>query len=126
VITKTASPSLVTPGGVVTYHITVKNRGVNDAGDVIVADKPSADAVVVSVEASAGKCGTSLPVICRLGTVKPGASVHITLRLQPTQQSRGFKNTAVVGTSTYDPALANNIAHATVAVVAPPPVAGFG
>ncbi|MGO9498350.1 MAG: hypothetical protein ACLQA5_16840 [Solirubrobacteraceae bacterium] len=125
-VTKTASPPVVMLGGVVTYDITVKNHGADDAADVVLGDAPSAGAAVVSVQTEIGKCKTTLPVTCYLGTLKPGQSVHVTVRLRPTRQSRGFTNRAVVGTDTYDPNLTNNVAHATVAVVAPPPPVGFG
>jgi uncharacterized repeat protein (TIGR01451 family) len=125
-VTKTASPPVVMLGGVVTYDITVKNHGADDAADVILGDAPSAGAAVVSVQTKTGKCMTTLPVICHLGTIRPGQSVHVAVRLRLTRESRGFENRAVVGTDTYDPVLTNNVAHATVAVVAPPPPVGLG
>jgi len=67
-----------------------------------------------------------VPVLCHLGTMKSGASVTITVRARLTKQSSRYKNVVAVGTETYDPALTNNVAHATVAVVAPPPPVGFG
>ncbi len=127
VVTKSASPPTVVLGGVVTYHITVKNLGPDDATRVVVNDKPtSSGAPVVSVQTSVGNCQARLPVICQLGTVKPGAKVNITLRLRPTKQAQAFTNRVAVGTATYDPTLTNSVAHATVSVVAPPPAVGFG
>ena len=58
--------------------------------------------------------------------MKAGAKVTITVRASATKQSSRYKNTVAVGTATYDPALTNNVAHATVAVVAPPPPVGLG
>ena len=127
VVTKSASPPTVVVGGVVTYHITVKNLGPDDATRVVVNDKPtSSGAQVVSVRTSVGRCQARLPVTCQLGTIKPGARVNITLRLRLTEQSKAFTNRVALGTATFDPSLTDSVAHATVAVVAPPPPIGFG
>ena len=128
VVTKSASPPSVVVGGVVTYHITVRNLGPDDATRVVVNDKPTSSGaqLVFSVQTSVGRCQTRLPLICHLGTLKPGARVNITLRLRLTEQTRAFTNRVAVGTATYDPTLANGVAHATVAVVAPPPPVGLG
>ncbi len=126
VVTKTASPSIVTVGGVITYRITVKNLGPDDATRVVLGDKPIGTAVVVSVHSDTGHCQALLPMICQLGTLTPGAMVSITLRLRPNKPSPGFTNRAVVGSATYDPTLANSVSDATVSVVGPPPPVGFG
>ena len=55
-VKKTASPPTVIVGGVVTYRITVRNHGPNDATRVVVDDKPAAGAVVLSAHSSAGRC----------------------------------------------------------------------
>ena len=128
-VKKTASPPTAVVGGVVTYRITVRNHGPNDATRVVVSDKPAAGAVVLSAHSSAGACAVShklVPVVCQLGTMKSGAKVTITVRVRVTRQSPRYKNTVAVGTATYDPTLTNNVAHATVAVVAPPPPVGLG
>jgi uncharacterized repeat protein (TIGR01451 family) len=128
-VTKTASPPTVVIGGVVTYRITVRNHGPNDATRVVLGDKPAAGSVLLSAQSSAGRCSVSqkiVPVVCQLGTMKSGAKVTITVRVRATVLSRRFKNIVGLGTATYDPTLTNNVAHATVAVVAPPPPVGFG
>ena len=128
-VKKTASPPTAVVGGVVTYRITVRNHGPNAATRVVVDEHPAAGAVVVSAHSSAGRCAVShklVPVLCQLGTVKSGAKVTITVRARVTRQSPRYKNTVAVGTATYDPTLTNNVAHATVAVVAPPPPIGLG
>ena len=128
-VKKTASPPTVIVGGVVTYRITVRNHGPNDATRVVLGDKPAAGAVVLSAHSSAGRCSVRhkvVPVVCQLGTLKSGAKVTITVRVRATKQSPRYKNIVAVGTATYDPTLTNNVAHATVAVVAPPPPVGLG
>jgi uncharacterized repeat protein (TIGR01451 family) len=128
-IKKTASPPTAAVGGVVAYRITVRNHGPNDATRVVVGDAPAAGAVVLSAGSSAGHCAVRhklVPVACQLGTMKSGAKVTITVRVRVTKQSPRYKNTVAVGTATYDPMLTNNVARATVAVVAPPPPAVTG
>jgi len=58
--------------------------------------------------------------------VKSGATVTITVRARMTKRSSRSKNVVAVGTATYDPTLTNNVAHATVATVAPPSPAVTG
>ena len=125
-VTKTASPSVVVTGDVITYRITVTNHGPNDAARVVVDDKPAAAAAVVSVQSSVGTCRVRLPVVCQLGTLEAGAKVTITVRVRAGEQTPSFTNRAVVGSASYDPLLSNNSAHATVKVVGPPPPVGFG
>jgi uncharacterized repeat protein (TIGR01451 family) len=125
-VKKTASPPVAVVGDLVTYHITVTNHGPNDATRVVLADKPGGAADVVSARTDVGTCRTGVPIICLLGTLKSGEEVHVTVQLRPDAQTDAFTNRAVVGTSTYDPTLANNVAHATVRVLAPPPAVGLG
>jgi uncharacterized repeat protein (TIGR01451 family) len=126
-VTKTASPSVVVSGDVITYRITVTNHGPNDSARVVLDDKPAAGAAaVVSVHSSAGACQVGLPVVCQLGTLKPGAKVTIMLSVRAGAPTHGFTNRAVVGTATFDPELSNNAAHATVKVLPPPPPVGLG
>ena len=128
-VKKTASAPTVVVGGVVTYRITVRNHGPNDATRVVVGDKPASGAVVLSAHGSAGRCRVRhklVSVLCQLGTVKSGATVTITVRARMTKRSSRSKNVVAVGTATYDPTLTNNVAHATVATVAPPSPAVTG
>lgn len=120
-VAKTASPSTVSVGGVVTYRITVTNHGPDDATRVVVGDQPLAGAVLLSVHTDLGRCGSQLPLRCQLGTLRPGARVHITVRIRATRPTRRLINQAVVGTATVDPNLANNVSRASVRVVSPPP-----
>jgi uncharacterized repeat protein (TIGR01451 family) len=123
-ITKTASPTVVTAGGVITYRITVTNHGPNDATSVVVGDKLSGSATLVSVHSDVGHCQAGPPAICHLGTLKPGKKVTITLQVRVSQQTGRLTNRVVVGTATYDPDLANNLSRATVRLVPAPAVTG--
>jgi uncharacterized repeat protein (TIGR01451 family) len=126
VVTKVASATVVTRGQVIGFRITVKNRGPNPAQRVVLADQPRAAATVVAVHTTAGSCHhRGRLTVCPLGTLKPGASVIITVRTRVEAHASGFVNRAVVGTSTLEETLANNVASAQVTVAGPPrPVVG--
>ena len=128
VVTKVASAPVVTRGQVLGFRITVKNRGPNPAQRVVLNDQPRTAATVVAVHTTAGSCHhRGRLTVCPLGTVKPGASVIITVRTRVETHATSFVNRAVVGTSTLEETLANNIASAQVSVVGPPrPVVGCG
>ena len=121
VITKHASPTFVSPGAVVTYRITVTNRGPDHAEQVEVGDQRLGSANLLSVHSSVGQCSRKPIPQCSLGTLNPGAKVHITVRMRVTPRSGSFSNRAVVGSATTDPKLADNAAHATVGIMRPPP-----
>ena len=120
VVTKVASAPVVTRGQVIGFRITVKNRGPNPAERVVVDDQPRAAATVVAVHTSAGSCHRSGRLtVCPLGTLKPGASVIIIVRTRVETHGTSFVNRAVVGTSTRERSLANNVDSAQVSVVGP-------
>jgi uncharacterized repeat protein (TIGR01451 family) len=120
VVTKVASAPVVTRGQVIGFRITVKNRGPNPAQSVVLDDQPRAAATVVAIHTTAGSCHQSGRLtVCPLGTLKPGASVIITVRTRVGTHGTRFVNRAVVGTSTLERTLANNIASAQISVVGP-------
>ncbi len=120
-VTKHASPATVTRGQIVTYRIAVTNHGPDDAARVVLNDQPLGSGVLVSVHTDVGSCHVSLPLVCQLGTLKPGAKAHITVRVRLGTRSSRFTNRSVVGTATYDPNLSNNVARTTITVLPPPP-----
>jgi uncharacterized repeat protein (TIGR01451 family) len=128
IVTKVASAPVVTRGQVIGFRITVKNRGPDTAQRVVLTDQPRAAATVVAVHTAAGSCHhRGRLTVCPLGTVKPGASVTITVRTRVETHATSFVNRAVVGTSTREQTLANNITSAQVTVAGPPrPVVGCG
>ena len=125
VVTKLASAPIVTRGQEVGFRITVKNRGPNPAERVVLADQPRAASTVVAAHTTGGSCHRSGRLtVCPLGTLKHGASVTITVRTRVDTHSTRFINRAVVGSSTLEQSLTNNVAHAEVSVVGPPPRLG--
>jgi hypothetical protein len=93
---------------------------------VVLADQPRGHATVVSVDNPAGACTTRLPIICRLGTIRAGDTVTITVRLAVDTTSSTLTNRAVAGTATSERTLTNNISQATIKVIAPAPTTGLG
>ena len=126
IVTKVASAPVVTRGQVIGFRITVKNRGPDTAQRVVLTDQPRAAATVVDVRTTVGGCHhRGRLTVCPLGTLKPGASVTITIRTRVQTHATSFVNRAVVGTSTLEQTLANNISSAQITVVGPPrPVVG--
>lgn len=114
-ITKTASTRTPRLGDVVTYRMVVENTGPVAATDVVVGEQPGAAAQLVSARTTQGTCGEELPLVCRLGTVEAGASATIVVRLQVTDVGR-LRNVAVVGSSSTEARLADNIGVAGVVV----------
>ncbi len=101
-VTKTTSSSVATPGGTVTYTITVTNAGPSDATNVVVTDDLPAGLSFVSATPSQGTCNASDPVSCNLGTIINGGSATITLSAQVTATSGTISNTASVTSTEGD------------------------
>ena len=93
---------------------------------MVLDDQPRAAATVVAVHTTAGSCHHSGRLtVCPLGTLKSGASVTITIRSRIETHATSFVNRAVVGTSTLEQTLADNISSAQITVAGPPrPVVG--
>jgi uncharacterized repeat protein (TIGR01451 family) len=120
IVTKVASAPVVTRGQVIGFRITVKNRGPSPAQRVVLNDQPRGPATVVAVHTTAGSCHQSGRLtICPLGTLKRGASVTIIVRSRVETHGTSFVNRAVVGTSTQEQSLANNVDSAQVTVAGP-------
>jgi Domain of unknown function DUF11 len=94
---------------------------------VAFADLPHGQATVASIHNPAGACRAGRPIICRLGTIDPGATITITIRLAVITTDSNLVNRAVVGSATPERTLANNSDQATVRVLrALPPPPGRG
>lgn len=126
-VTKQPSTSVASTGDLVTFRITVTNHGPDPAAHVILHDQLFGSATLVSIQTNAGSCSRSLPIVCQLGTMAPGARAHVTVRLRITSTASHFRDRAVVGTATDDPNLANNVDSATVRLTRPsaPPAPPF-
>jgi uncharacterized repeat protein (TIGR01451 family) len=100
-VTKRADRLKVEVGDVVTYTITVHNAGPGAAQGVVLAEKtPITNATIVSVSTSQGVCTTAhAPAACYLGTIEPGQTVTIIVRLSATKVGK-LPNSVTVNAST--------------------------
>ncbi|MGE0131124.1 MAG: DUF11 domain-containing protein [Blastocatellales bacterium] len=113
--TISAFPDLVTPGSIVTYQITVANKGPDAAESVVIVDDLPDEVTFISCSAKNGAvCGAA----GNLGTVtlsllNAGSSVNVTLKVRVKQQIGNTKlisNTVTANSTIKDPVLSNNSA----------------
>jgi LruC domain-containing protein/uncharacterized repeat protein (TIGR01451 family) len=117
VITKTATLTTVNADQNITYTLTVKNNGPNDALAVSVADVLSTSLTLTSATPSTGTTW-SAPT-WTIGTLANGATATLTIVARVSNTFSGnMVNTATVTSATGDPILANNTATVTTAVTA--------
>jgi hypothetical protein len=104
--------------------LTVRNAGTDAAERVVLADKPRADATIVSVRASSGQCRVTNVqgplIVCSLGNIAAGAHASVVVRMIPKTTQGEFVNVAAVGSATDDRTLVNNRARAVVRIAPPP------
>src|SRR5207249_521153 len=124
-ITKTDSPDPVTPGGTLTYTITVSNAGPNAAASVTMNDPLPPQTTFQSMPTPAGwscttpAAGSPGTVSCTTATLAIGATATFTLAVQVSPAALDgstIANTATVSSTTFDTNLLNNTATATTTV----------
>jgi len=107
-IVKSANRRSVLGSGLITYTLSVRNLGPGTATDVQVVDTPSLKVKVRSVRPSVGRCTTSAPISCALGTLRSGATATVRIVAQP-QAAGTLRNSASVTGNEPDPRAENNI-----------------
>lgn len=108
-VTKSGQPATVTPGGILTYTITVTNHGPDDAENVFLYDEvpPELMGVQFSLDGGATWNLWNNPLI--LGSIPSGQSITIQIRGIVTSAACGsIFNTAVVKSDTRDQEPSNN------------------
>jgi len=117
-ISKTGTPSLVAPGGLITYTLTISNSGPGVATSIRVTDTLPTGTAFVSVAGSGWTCAqVSGTVVCSLAVLSPGAASPITIRATAPLTSGTLVNTASVASSGADPVTTNNSASVTTTVI---------
>jgi uncharacterized repeat protein (TIGR01451 family) len=101
-VTKNVNHPKVRVGDVLTYRISVANRGPSTATDVVYTDAPDARVHLLGLDSSKGKCEAALPIVCRLGSLATGEQVTITVRMRAGEASE-LRNTGAATASTFDP-----------------------
>jgi uncharacterized repeat protein (TIGR01451 family) len=112
-LTKTDAPDPVAPRGTLTYTLVATNHGTNPAVGAGILDTLPAD--VTFVTASAGCTHSGGKVDCDLGTLAPGASATVTIRVTP-KRTGVITNTATAGSLVPDPDPSNNTATTATTV----------
>jgi uncharacterized repeat protein (TIGR01451 family) len=107
VVRQTASADAVVKGDALTYTVTVKNQGPDQADHVSLIDLVPYNARLLSVSPSQGSCYQAPVSVCRLGSLAAGesATVEVSLRANHTDVLR---NTAFGNAPPNDPKAANN------------------
>jgi len=109
----------------ITYNITVLNRGPDTATDVGLIDSLSGPVSFTSYEPSRGVCKKGVgSFYCKLGSLKPGESATITVKLQPDEGKTSFPdegvtviNSAFAKAQEKDPDEENNRSSDTTVVL---------
>jgi len=117
-IVKSASPNPV-QGADMTFTLTVSNAGPQAASSVSISDTLPAGLTFKSATVTQGTCSAGSTVTCAVGTVNAGAGATATIVVTPTVQG-AVTNTAIVSSSTADPATSNNQSSVTVVVASAP------
>lgn len=120
-VTKTANPSSVFPGQVLTYTVTVTNNGPSTATATTLVDVLPPGVVFLSATSPAGtSCVQSSGVVnCSLGNLGAGVSSQVTINVTPLQPG-SITNTATATTSAGESNPGNNSASVTTTVNATP------
>ena len=114
-LTKADTADPVTVGDTFGYVITVKNTGLNDAGDVVTTDPLPTQVSYVSATPSSGTCEKSgSKVTCDLGQLNAGASASVTILVKALRNGTA-SNTASL-TSADDTNAMNNLDTETTVI----------
>ncbi|HXL77453.1 MAG TPA: putative Ig domain-containing protein [Candidatus Eisenbacteria bacterium] len=116
--TLSASPTVTSIGGSVTYTMTVSNRGSATATRVVTTDVLPASLVLVSASAGCAKSGTTIS--CNDGTLAPAQVVTHTITAVPYTAGQ-ITNSVTVASAQVDVAPINNTASAAITAIASPP-----
>lgn len=119
VITKTVSPQVAAVGDVLTYTVTVTNRGPATAAQVVNTDASRGSNPILSLKPSHGTCTLQPSLRCSFGDIPAGATVTVIARVL----AKGpgvVADTAAVTASGPDPAPGDDHSTAVVRILAAP------
>jgi uncharacterized repeat protein (TIGR01451 family) len=117
-VTKTDSPDPVYVESPLTYTVTVRNNGTATAGGVTLTDNLPAGVAFGSATPDQGTCGESSgTVTCQLGTLGPGDSAGVQIKVTP-QEGGTITNLASVTSNEQDANNADNTASEGTTVIA--------
>ncbi|UCE62635.1 MAG: DUF11 domain-containing protein, partial [Nitrospirota bacterium] len=119
IITMGDAPEPVEQGALLTYTITVTNRGPFTATGVTVTTKPPPRFRRTAWLASQGTC-EGKPLVCQVGTVGARDQATITISGIPLASQITLTNSASVLSALPDPNVSNNSVKVLTEVIAPP------
>jgi uncharacterized repeat protein (TIGR01451 family) len=119
VITKTVSPKVAAVGDVLTYTVTVTNRGPDAAVQVVNTDASRGKNPILSLKPSQGSCTLEPSLRCSFGDIASGATVTVIARVLA-RQPGVVTDTAAVTASGPDPATGDHHSTAVVRILAAP------
>lgn len=107
-VTKSDDIDPIIEGGALTYTVVMTNNGPDAAENVVLDDIMPTGTTFNFATLTQGTCAIAFPLLqCQSGTLNPGDTVTLTLRLTP--NSPGIiTNTASITSDTDDPDMSNN------------------
>ncbi len=116
-VSKIDTPDPVTTGGTLTYTITVRNNGPDDASGVTLVDVLPPDVILDSTSSSQGSgCVGTSPMVCSLGNLANGASATVVIVVTAPETAAILNNSVTVTSSQVDPNTSDNSANASTTV----------
>jgi uncharacterized repeat protein (TIGR01451 family) len=94
-------------GDSVTYMLTIRNNGLDNAINVVLVDAPEYSFSLIT--ASTGCIEESGQITCSYLELAAGDEMTFVLTLQPQDEIQSYINQATIASDTGDPSLANNI-----------------
>ena len=106
--------------GIVTYSLTVTNKGADTATNVQLADPAPAGITYLTAVAAQGTCNVSASLVtCGLGAIGPGQIVTVTVTARATQVGQHTNTATVTGGGGRESNPADNADSAVTVVPAP-------
>ena len=119
VLTKRVTPRVAAVGDILTYTVTVTNRGPDTARQVVGTDASRGKASILSLKPSRGSCTVEPAIKCSFGDIAPGATVTVVARVRV--RARGMLvDTAAATALGPDPDPSTDHATAVAQILAAP------
>jgi uncharacterized repeat protein (TIGR01451 family) len=119
VVTKRVTPKVAAVGGILTYTVTVTNRGPDTARQVVGTDASTGKATILSLKPSHGTCTIEPALECSFGDVASGVTVTVLARVRVLTPGM-LRDTAAVSARGPDPDPSTAHASATVRILTAP------
>ena len=111
-----AAPAKVTMGKTFSLVLTVTNHGPAASAATVVDSLPAGATRTGTLTTTRGSCSGATTITCNLGSMAPGATAKIKIKLKAPGVPQTLFNTASVSGSAVDPVAANNSAATAVGV----------